>query len=383
MLRSVTTWFRRVSCLEHRRPTNAAPAAIAIVSQPIDRPPRDLGVTIMVPDVTGPRVCRLLSLVTMHDVVQFVGFLAAAFGLSVAVWPIFRLRGLWSWLPISICTSVLLTPLVIAPHHVKLRALACFIAVELFFKTTDYAAQLGKSSIEDRRFRSYVRFLVPFPVLLVRFGESQRRSNFNLSNWHRTVSALIGFAASFAVLEALSHVAMVRSSFILDHTLKFLLFTVAIESLGRLLWGVEHAAGYHTRPLIDRAFRARTVGEFWYRYNTRVHAWFDHNIFRRLRGRRGPVAAVWLTFFVSAVLHELGFAIATSRVDGYQLTFFMLQAPAVILFRLCQRVANGSRAGRIALHGAAILWMWATSMFFFHGVNRVFPFFYVSQPWLP
>ena len=110
---------------------------------------------------------------------------------------------------------------------------------------------------------------------------------------------------------------MLRSSFLLDHTIKFVVFTPAIESLARLIHGLERLAGHDTMPLIDNAFRSRTVGEFWYRYNTRVHSWFDYNVFRPLGGRRSPVRAVFLTFFASAVLHELGFAIATSRCDGY------------------------------------------------------------------
>ncbi len=318
----------------------------------------------------------------IRDAAQIVTFFAAAFGLSIAVWPALRLRGFPSWLGLAVCAAVLFTPLAIAPQHVIVRALACLLAVELFLKMTDYAVQLRDSSVDDRRFRSYAKFLIPFPVLLVRFGKLPRESTFDWSNWWKTGVALIALAISFALVELMSHVAIVRSSFLLDHTLKFVVFTLAIESLARSLHGLEHAAGYNTQPLIDSAFRSRTVGEFWYRYNTRVHVWFDRNIFHRVGGRRAPVKAVFLTFFVSAILHELGFAIATSRIDGYQFAFFMLQAPAVILWRRAQRAVT-STFGNTLLHGSTILWMWFTSMFFFHGVNRVFPFFYASNPWLP
>lgn len=318
----------------------------------------------------------------MHYAAQFIAFIGTAFGLCIALWPCFGLRGPASWLCLGVSTSVLFTPLVVASQQVSLRALACVLAVELFFKTTDYAAQRRTASNVDHGFLSYAKFLVPFPVLLVRFGHRSRRPEFNWSRCYSVGRAMIAFVFGFALVELLSHVAMVRSSFLLDHTLKFIVFTWAIESLARSLYDLERFAGYDMRPLIDNAYRSRTVGEFWYRYNTRVHSWFDHNVFRPLGGRRAPVRAIFLTFLVSGLLHEIGFAITTSRIDGYQFTFFILQAPAIILWHRVQR-ATTTNFGKIVLHGSTILWMWATSMFFFHGVNRVFPFFYVSDPWLP
>ena len=320
----------------------------------------------------------------MHLAAQFIVFLAAAYGLAVVVWPALGAVGVRRWIGFAVAAAILFTPLVIAPEHIKLRALACVLAVELFFKTTDYAGQRRACAVSDRRFLAYARFLVPFPALLVRFGQGRSWESIpTRSNQTRTGLAMIAFGLSFAMLDVLSRSAIVRSSFVVDHTLKFLLFAFAIESLARSLYGLEQQAGYNTRPLIDAAHRSQTVGEFWTRYNTRVHAWFDHNIFRRFGGGRAPVRAVFLVFFVSAILHELGFAIATSRVDGYQIAFFMLQAPAVVVGHFVQRPARAHPLGRLMLRGSTILWMWATSMFFFHGVDRVFPFFYVARPWLP
>ncbi|MCG8651202.1 MAG: hypothetical protein MI861_15295, partial [Pirellulales bacterium] len=195
--------------------------------------------------------------------------------------------------------------------------------------------------------------------------------------------ALAVFICCFGAIELLAHVEWVRSSFLVDHTIKFAVFAVAVESLAGGLYRLERVLGYDVQPLIDHAYRSGTVGEFWCRYNTRVHAWLDQNVFGPAGGRRKPRQAIFLVFLVSAALHEIGFAIATSRWDGYQMTFFLLQAPAVILGRVFQRVAAESIWGRFTLRGATILWMWTTSMFFFHGVNRVFPFFYASTPWLP
>ena len=67
-----------------------------------------------------------------------------------------------------------------------------------------------------------------------------------------------------------------------------------------------------------------------------------------------------------------------SRLDGYQFAFFLLQAPAVVIGRTIQQKTKANLAARIA----TVLWMWLTSMLFFHGVARVFPFFYAAEPWL-
>ncbi len=311
-----------------------------------------------------------------------MAFLALAYGLALALWSLAGSRCIPVWLSHCVGVAVLFTPMLIPGQHVMPRAWACMLSVELFFKTSDYVSQRRQGSIEDKRFLRYAGFLVPFPVFLVRFGERHRGSQFTLSGCREAVVAGGIVLLCFILLGLMSGIASVRTSFLLDHSLKFVVFTLAIESLARLLHGLERMAGYNTRPLIDDAWRSRTVGEFWDRYNTRVHSWFEHNVFLPLNARRAPVRAVIVTFLLSAILHEIGFAIATSRIDGYQFTFFILKAPAVILWRSLQRYANGP-ATRIMLQVSTILWMWATSMFFFHGVNRVFPFFYAADPWLP
>jgi hypothetical protein len=319
----------------------------------------------------------------MHFVAQFTLFLAAAYAIAIAVWLTWNRRGLASWFGFGGSALILFTPLLISPPHVMLRALACVLAIELFFKTVDYGAQRRLGTMGDTRFPAYAAFLIPFPLFLVRFDQRSQRGHFNPSSWFATGAALIAFLLCFLLVKILSHVEMVRASFLVDHTAKFILFAIAIESLARCLYGLEQIAGYDTKPLIDNVFESRTVGEFWKRFNTRIHSWFDHHVFHRTGGMRHPVKPIFLTFLASGVLHEIGFGIATSRFDGYQFSFFMLQAPAVILSRHARRAATKSRLGKIALRGSTVLWMWATSVFFFHGVNRVFPFFYASNPWLP
>ena len=91
-----------------------------------------------------------------------------------------------------------------------------------------------------------------------------------------------------------------------------------------------------------------------------------------------------LVFLLSGLFHEVMFDIATSHVDGYQLAFFSLQVPAVLASGRLERLARrGGLVAKGVAHGLTILWMAATSVFFFRGVHRIFPFVYVSEPWLP
>jgi len=39
--------------------------------------------------------------------------------------------------------------------------------------------------------------------------------------------------------------------------------------------------------------------------------------------------------------------------------------------------------GSMAAHAITIVWMLMTSVLFFHGVARIFPFVYASESWLP
>ena len=74
------------------------------------------------------------------------------------------------------------------------------------------------------------------------------------------------------------------------------MFTLTIEAISPIAYGIERLAGFDTKPLIRRAYLSRTVADFWCRINTRVHLWFDLNLFRPSGGRRNPVRGVVLTF---------------------------------------------------------------------------------------
>ncbi len=324
----------------------------------------------------------------MHGMLEFLISVAAAYGLALAAWPALRTRR-GAGLALSCCVgvAVLCCPLLIPADKVVHRAFASLACVELTFKMLGYARHARCRERGTSLLGKYGRFLIPFPLLLVVLRRRGRRLPKDRPRRREAARVIVGaglFAAGFVLVDIAARIPAVRSSFPLDHTVKIAIFIVTVEGLSSALYGLERLAGCDTTPLIRRAFLAKTVAEFWYRYNTRIHAWFYENVFRPAGGRRTPVRAALITFFVSAVLHELTFAVTTSRIDGYQFAFFMLQAPAALVSGPLRRFGRrGGIAGEAAVRCLTIGWMLVTSVLFFHGVNRVFPFFYASRPWLP
>ena len=323
----------------------------------------------------------------MNPLDELVISVAVAYGYAVVMLPALRIRAS-SGAVTSACAAIgpLCCPLLISADQVILRALAAVACTELPFKMLDYSRRWRQSSA-DVTIAAYFRFLIPFPVMLIVMSQRRRHSTWNGIQPQEVLRAGFGaacFASGFQLVHLVARLPLARSCFALDHAIKLVIFLITIEGLSQMLYGLERLAGYDTTPLVRWAFLSRTVAEFWYRYNTRVHTWLEHNVFRPSGGRHAPVRGILLTFVVRAVHHEVMFAIATSRLDGYQFTFFMSQALPVILSRRLERYARRSGLlGDFLVRGSSIGWFYFTSMFFFHGVNRVFPFYYASEPWLP
>jgi hypothetical protein len=287
----------------------------------------------------------------------------------------------WCFVPI-----ILLCPLLIPSAHVGLRAASVFASSEILFKMVDYFRQwdMVKRSIV---LRDYYRFLIPFPVLSAVYPDHKRRLSRPESPWPqvlRLFGGIVGFTLALLAVRALSRIALLQSSFALNHAVLLLIFVLAIESLSRALCGLERLAGFDTTPIIQNAYLSRTVSEFWRRYNNRIHDWLYRTVFQATGGRRAPVRSLLLVFLVSGLFHEIMFALATSRVTGYQFAFFTVQGPTALASRRLERLARrGGIAGKITAHGTTILFVAVTSVLFFDGVRKIFPFIYASRSPLP
>ena len=281
---------------------------------------------------------------------------------------------------------VLACPLLIPSSNPGLRAASAVISADIAFKIVDYFRRwnrLDRSTI----LRNYYGLLMPFPVFAVVHPDHRHRLLRPAIPWPQVLHVVLGIAGvvgAVLMLRFLSSSVLIRSSFALNHVVMLLMFVVAIESLSRALCGLEHLAGFDTTPIIRNAYLSRTVSEFWQRYNCRIHDWLYRNVFQTTGGRHAPVRSVVLVFLVSGVFHELMFGIATSRFTGYQLAFFTLQAPAALASGRIERFAKrGGMTGKFVAHASTILFLAVTSILFFDGVQKVFPFIYASKSPLP
>ncbi len=317
----------------------------------------------------------------------FLAILIAYGCAVVAPLPRHRSRGragaLVSWCFVPV---ILLCPVLIPSLNVGLRAAAAFASGEIAFKMVEFFRRWN--AVEGSVvLRAYYRFLIPFPVLAVVYPDHKRRLPRPESRWPhvvRFIAGIVGVTVAVAAIVALSSTTPIRSSFALNHAVMLLTFVLAIESLSRSLWALERLAGFETTPIVRNAYRSRTVAEFWQRYNYRVHEWLYRNVFHATGGRRTPVRSLLLAFLVSGLFHELMFALATSRLTGYQFAFFTLQGPAVLTSGHLERLAKrGGMMGKIVAHGVTIFFVGITSVLFFDGVREVFPFIYASESPLP
>jgi hypothetical protein len=280
----------------------------------------------------------------------------------------------WLFMP-----AILICPLFIPADQIGLRALAAFLVNEVAMKVVDYCSRGRNPSLRD-----FLWFLIPFPSLAVVFSEHNRRLLAPDRPWPHIARLIVGslvVTTSFLLLHQAKRIAVLQLNFALDHTFKVLLFIPTIEAISRVLFALERLAGFDTKPMIRNAFLARTPAEFWRRYNHRVHDWLFRNVFIPSGGARKPFLGVVIVFVFSSVFHELMFGIATSVFDGCQLLFFLLQIPAVLASGSLERIAkHHGVVGKIFAHAVTILFLAVTSVLFFKGVSRVFPFVY-ANPW--
>jgi hypothetical protein len=277
-------------------------------------------------------------------------------------------------------------PLLVPPGKVALRVVAVFLSADIAWKIVDFFRH--RTDVERRiTLREYYRFLIPFPVLSIVYPDHKQRLQQSRSFWLdvlRLVGGTAGFLIALLVITSMSHVALLQSNFVLDHLVMLLVFVLAIESLSRALCGIERLAGFDTRPIVQNAYLSRSVAEFWQRYNYRMHDWLYRNVFEVAWGRRAPIRSVLMACLFSGIFHELAFALATSRFTGYQFAFFTIQGPAALASRKLERMARrGGIAGKIAAHGATLLFLAITSVLFFDGASKIFPFIYAHPSPLP
>jgi hypothetical protein len=221
---------------------------------------------------------------------QFFFALAVAYVYAIAAIPLLRIPARFGRIvAVGAASFVMLCPLLIAPEKMSLRAIATLACGDLWFKMIDYARQYGRRRGDGSAgLVAYLRFLSPFPMLLVVFGQRDRQLSTVPPRLREIgIVCLMGclIAGGFISLRIAGQILAVRACFPLDHAVMLLIFVPMLSALSRLMWGFERLARFDIRPIIDGAFWATTPGEFWRHARGRLDA------LQRVPAERGTTSA--------------------------------------------------------------------------------------------
>ena len=306
----------------------------------------------------------------------FAGFIAP-YLVAIAAFQFLAVRRTSHWmLPVGMCLLVALSPGLISMQHPVLRFLASLSAATVAIKIIDLWLDIRLRSAPT--WQEFLAFLAN-PFIYVRRclpREPRPLSRHDLVRFLK--ESLICFTG-IALLVAAFSIDWRDWPFLVEHSTKVVLFMLAIVSGLTALAALWRLTGGTARDYMDRPFAARTPADFWRRYNRNMQQFFWQNVFKTTGGLRAPIRTTFLVFVLSALMHELIFSVAIGRVQGYQMTFFLVQGIAATL------------TAHVKVKGYAVApWVvgtfvfnLASSVFFFASIHELFPFYSRGLPmWL-
>jgi len=165
-------------------------------------------------------------------------------------------------------------------------------------------------------------------------------------------------------------------AFLLDSVFKILEIYLLGTGANHLLVASFALAGYRIFDAFRYPVAARSVLDFWSRYNVCIHRWLKQHLFAPIgqRGRK-PIAGILAAFGFSGLAHEYLFLPVTSELVGRQFTFFVLHGLGAIggawLGRRYQARA-GCRVPRGLAVAATLGFVLATAPLFTRCFDRIF-----------
>lgn len=257
---------------------------------------------------------------------QTVLLLCAASGVAIALHPFLRMRqGLRTSAALVAGSALLLMPLLLPGPGLDRVVLAIACAL-LALKIVDVS--VGASRGHQPDFRAYLAYLTNIGLFVLRRADAEPVGS-RRENALRLVQGILLMAGGFLLLQGLYLVAWRDWPFAVEHVFKGIGFFLGVLGMFELLTVLPRLLGAPARIPHLAPFAARTPADFWRRYNRLIQQFLHENVFKPLGGRRQPVAATLLVFFVSGLIHEYLFSLAAGHFQGYQITFFMVQGLAV------------------------------------------------------
>lgn len=304
---------------------------------------------------------------------------AAAFAVATGFYPALALPPRARAIAVALFgAGIVFTPLLVSADSPSARFLAAVVATGFLMKLID----LHIGALRGRRlgFRPFLAFLGnPLQMVQRRTGcEPQSTGGKNARDF---LIGLIGMVLAFGLLKWAGRVDWTAWPFLLEHTVRASAFFIVVLFGCRQLAALMRAIGVYTVNPNEQPFLALTPADFWRRYNRWIGQFLREDVFKPLGGARHPVRATLLAFAVSGLLHEYIFQLATRRMLGYQMAFFLLQGTAVAL---TLRVKPTGAAALVWGAGTLLFNLLSSVLFFASFQEGLGPIYPTGLPaWIP
>jgi hypothetical protein len=192
----------------------------------------------------------------------------------------------------------------------------------------------------------------------------------------RIVMGIMGVVFGLALTALGRTLGLPDRDFWLDNSFKVFEIYLLAGGSNNLLVAFFALTGYRILDGFRYPILARSILDFWSRYNVWIHRWLKRNIYQPIARRgRMPAVGIVAVFGFSGFLHELLFLPITYDLLGWQLAFFSLHGLAAIaavgLGRACHAFL-GCRVPRVLAIAATLGFVLATAPIFIHCLDWVF-----------
>ena len=286
---------------------------------------------------------------------------------ALVFFPALRLRGPLRTLAWLVCSAFVgLSPCLVPLDSLAWRFVSTLVAISLLAKLYD----LFRSG--DLAFQRGIRFYLAwlpnaFWLVLRRHPPLIAR----LDDWNHLPLAMVRSVACLAVLAGSAAFDWSNICVVMEHGVKVIATYATVVSFAQTGAVVYRLSGEAASFPMHAPALAPTPAEFWRRWNRPAQQLLETYAFRPAGGLNHPVRATFVTFAVSAAVHEYVFGIASWHIQGWQAAFFLVQGAATAA------TARLRPRGRWLVFGQCltIAFNLATSVLFFQSVNAVLPFY--------
>jgi hypothetical protein len=309
-----------------------------------------------------------------------VAIVLAALGLPSLLAPLlvrFRRRrpgAPWRILAAIVCLVPLSAPCVLfGTGRPGVTMLIAILGGIVMLKAIDWLANPRR---EDERLR--VRLALTFwPALEiedvgVRIAEIRERRALAA---RRLAAGAVGLAVGLFLTAAGQWLDFPARGIWLDSSLKVFEIYALAGGGNSLMVGALALAGYRATDAFRYPILARSVLDFWSRYNVWIHRWLKRHVFDPIgRRRRRPALGILAVFAVSGILHEYLVVVAVPELIGRQFAFFGLHglgALGGVGLGRTYRAATGRRAPRGLAIAATLAFVLATAPLFIRCMDRI------------